>query len=130
MQADFRTLLLADTTLAAKATGGITWQHAAQAPADGKPFVVLTRIGGQPGMNHGGRSRLDSCRVQADCFAPTFAQADALREALLDVALGYTGTTGDTKFTAILPGTSRDFPRTGGLHRCLADLMVTYRPAS
>jgi len=129
MQADLRTLLLANSDFADIGTGGVTWQHAAQAPADGKPFVVLTRIGGIPGMNHEGRSGLDSCRVQADCFAPTFAQADALREALLTAALGYQGTVGATQFTAILPNASRDFPKTGGLHRCLADIGVTYRAA-
>jgi hypothetical protein len=79
MHADFITLLQSADPVTDLATGGITWQGAAQAPASNAPYVVLTRVGGAIGMNHGGRTQLDTARVQVDCYAPSFAQAAASR---------------------------------------------------
>lgn len=130
MQADLRTKLLSVSAVTAIATGGITWQRAPQAPTAGAPYVVLRQVGGQIGMNHAGRDALDTARVQVDCFAPTFDQAKTLREAIHSALCGFQGTVGGTEFTAILPNAPRDFDPANGLHRCLADFSVSYKPAA
>jgi hypothetical protein len=129
MHADLLTLINASTAVTEIAAGLIRWQYQPQAPADGKPFAVLTRTSGLVGFAHDGLSALDTARVQVDCFAPTFAQADALRTAITQASCGQQGVTGATDFRAIIPNAPRDFPKTNGLHRCLADITVTYRPA-
>lgn len=129
MNADLITLLNAAAPVAAIATGGITWQFAAQAPGATDPFSVLTRTSGAIGMTHEGLSGLNQARVQVDCYAPTFAQADALRTAIHEAACGKPGIIGATDFQAITANAPRDFQPVGGLHRCLADITVQYKAA-
>ena len=130
MQADLRTKLIETTAVAEIATGGITWTRAPQTPAAGSVFAVIRQVGGNVGMNHAGRDHLDTARVQVDCFAPSFVQAAALREAITTALCGFQGTVGATEFTAILPNAPRDFDPVNGFFRCLADLSVTYRAAA
>lgn len=130
MQADLRQKLLDTAAVADLAAGGITWTRAKQAPAAGSTFVVMQQVGGNIGMNHAGRDGLDTARVQVDCFAPSFVQAAALREAIHTALCGFHGVVGATEFTAILPNTPRDFEPVNGFFRCLADLSVTYRAAA
>ena len=130
MHADLRQKLLHTSAVAALATGGVTWSRAPQAPAAGSSFVLLQQVSGRVGMNHEGRDRLDTARVQVDCFAPSFAEAVALREAVTDALCGFQGVVGDTEFTAVLPSAPRDYEPVNGFFRCLADLSVTYRAAA
>ena len=129
MTSDLITLILASPAVTAIAERRVYWQMAPQAPEAGKSFAVVTRTSGAIGFAHDGLSRLDTARVQIDCFAPSFAQADGLRTAITDAICGQQGVTGLTDFRAIIPNSPRDFPRVNGLHRCLADITVTYRPA-
>lgn len=130
MNADLRQKLLDTTSVAAIATGGISWTRAPQVPTAGAPYVVLRQVGGNIGMNHAGRDGLDTVRVQIDCFASSLVQASALREAITTALCGFQGEVGDTEFTAILPNTPRDFDPVANLYRCMADLSVTYRTAA
>jgi hypothetical protein len=128
MHQDLLTLINATINEATLAPGGITWQRAAQAPAASQPYAVLTKTSGAYGFTHNGLSGLNTARVQVDCFAPTFAQADALREAIVGIC-GAQGVTGETDFRAIVPNAPRDFAPVNNIHRCLADLTVTWRAA-
>lgn len=129
MHQDLLTLIAATISTATLAPGGITWQRAAQAPAAGQAFAVLTKTSGAYGFAHDGLSGLNTARVQVDCFAPTFAQADALREAIVTICAAQ-GVTGSTNFRAITPNAPRDFPPVNNLHRCLADITVTWKAAA
>lgn len=128
MHLDLLALISATIDAATLAPGGITWQRAAQAPTADQPFAVITKTSGAYGFAHDGLSGLNTARVQVDCFAPTFAQADALREAIVGIC-GAQGVTGDTDFRCIEPNAPRDFAPVNGLHRCLADLTVVWRAA-
>lgn len=127
MTADLLTLIANTIDVPALAPGGITWQRAAQAPA--AAFAVLTRTSGAYGFTHDGLSGLNTARVQIDCFASTFEQANALREAIVGIC-GAQGVTGTTDFRAITPNTPRDFPPVNGITRCMADITVTWRAPS
>lgn len=129
MHLDLLALIAATISQATLAPGGITWQRAAQAPAADKPFAVLTKTSGAYGFTHEGLSGLNTARIQVDCFAPTFAQAHALREAIVTIC-GKQGVTGSTNFRAISPNAPRDFPPVNNVHRCLADLTVTWKAAA
>jgi len=128
MHLDLITLINASESVTALAGDRITWQRAAQAPG-AVPYAVIVRTSGALGFAHDGLSSLDTARLQIDCFAPTFAQADALRTAITDAICGQVGVTGSTDFRAITPNSPRDFEPVNNIHRCLADITVTYRPA-
>lgn len=129
MHIDLITLIGATIDTDTLAPGGITWQRAPQAPSASNPFAVLTKTSGAYGFAHDGLSGLNTARVQVDCFAPTFAQANALRTAIIGIC-GAQGITGSTDFRCIEPNAPRDFPPVNNLHRCLADLTVVWRSAS
>lgn len=128
MHADLIALINASETVAKLCAGRIWWQTAPQTPD--APYAVILRTSGAIGFAHDGLSALNTARIQVDCFASTFAEADALRTAIIGAACGQLGTTGSTDFRAITPNAPRDFPPVNGLHRCLADISVTYRPAA
>lgn len=129
MHLDLLALIKQSSAVVQIAGDRITWQNAAQAPKSGEPYVVITKTSGVIGMRHDGLSALNDERLQIDCFAPTFAQADKLRTEITDQICGKQGVTGTTDFRAILPNAPRDFTPVDSIHRCLADITVTWRPA-
>lgn len=131
MNPDLIALIKADPTVSDLIGGTrIYWQHAPQAPAADAVYAVLTKTSGVIGVRHDGLSLLNDARIQIDCFGPTLAQAQSLREAITSAIGGIQATTqGATRFQAIIPQSPRDYPAVNGIHRCLSDFLVTYRPA-
>lgn len=125
MQLDLRQKLLDTEALATLASGGITWGQALQLPAG--PYVTLRVTSAAYGFSHDGLSGLNTARVQIDCFAGTYADANALRTLVIETLCGFQGVQGATDFRAIVPNQGRDFDPVDDTFRCLADLSVTWR---
>lgn len=130
MNTDLLALINSDAEVNAIAAGRIYWQTAPQAPAADAVWCVITRTSGAIGIRHDGLSLVNEARLQFDCFGPTFAQAQALRDKITNAIGGRQPVTqGSTDFRAFIPQAPRDFPPVNNIHRCLADILVTYRPA-
>ncbi|WP_340109461.1 DUF3168 domain-containing protein [Pikeienuella sp. HZG-20] len=80
MEEALRALLLADGAVAALAGGRVDWGETRQSA--GRPYAVLTLIGGAPGRTQSGPDGLFQGRVQIDCAAETYAEAKALSRAV------------------------------------------------
>lgn len=73
-------LLLADTPLAALVSGRIRWMVGKQ--DEDKPYIVLTRVSSIDAITYKNTAVLTESRVQADCYALTYAKAKAVARAV------------------------------------------------
>ena len=96
------------------------------------PFLVYSRISCQDVIGLKGPTRLTKARVQIDSYAPDYATADRLADAVRIVLNGYAGPMGPY----VCKGACRDYlqdiyhpPQTAddiGLHRVRQDFWVPY----
>lgn len=77
--------------LASVAGGRRHWGRAPQKTA--RPYIVLTRIGGQPNYHMRGRSGFVSSRVQMDFYADKYSDVTALATSTKAIVSGYVGGT-------------------------------------
>lgn len=77
--------------LASVASGKRYWGRAPQKTT--RPYIVLTRIGGQPNYHMRGRSGFVSSRVQMDCYADKYSDVTALATSAKALVSGYAGGT-------------------------------------
>lgn len=110
MEPDLRALLLADAGVAAL-TGRVAWGERPQGSA--LPAIVLTRVSGLPAYHMEGRATLVQTRVQADCWAATYADAWAVGAALDARLSGYRGNFGATRFHGVFSEGARDLRDAG-----------------
>lgn len=113
MKADLLALIRTDAGVAAAAGARIWWAERPQGSA--LPAAVLHVIGGGDDYHLRGRLTLTETRVQADCWAERYAEADALAAALRARLSGYLGTVGSTQFRGIFLDAIRDLPDWGGV---------------
>lgn len=102
MQADLRALLLA----AGGVPAIVAWGERPQAAA--LPCVVLTRASAVPEYTQDGDSGMTATRVQADCWAATYAAAHGAGAAVIAALSGYRGTVGATRFNGVFTDSVRD----------------------
>ncbi|MBX9758702.1 MAG: DUF3168 domain-containing protein [Beijerinckiaceae bacterium] len=125
MEEAFRAYLVADTALAALISTRLTWGLNDQGSA--LPRVTLQRISGNPEYSDEGEAGLSEARVQADCFATTYAGAIAIARAIKARVSGENFTQDSITFDVFIDS-ERDFTEMfeGGreVHRVSVDLMV------
>jgi hypothetical protein len=85
MKADLRALILADVQIAALCS--VDWVARGQGVTG--PALVLTQISGAEGVTQSGPDGVFSGRVQGDCYAELYSDADAMREHLVRVLSGH-----------------------------------------
>lgn len=87
IEADVRTYLLADATVAALIDERVYPVSLPQTAV--LPAVTYQRVFGTEGITHQGPSGLERTRIQFDCWATTYAEATALAEAVTDALRVY-----------------------------------------
>lgn len=99
IDADLRTLLLAQAQIAALATGGIWVDEAEQGAA--LPYVVIveTDTEGNTSLD-GSTDNLQFVTYDIDCYAQTANKAIQLRDAIRSFIKDYSGATGGTQTIA------------------------------
>jgi hypothetical protein len=76
-----------------------------------------------------GARRSDS-RVQFDCYGATYDEAEALRDELCALAVGYRGAWGDVEVDSVLPDLRLDdWDEAPAVYRAIQDLVVGHRAA-
>jgi hypothetical protein len=75
--------------LAPVASGKRYWGRAPQNVA--RPYIVLTRVGGQPNYHMRGASGFVSSRVQIDCYAEKYSDVTAVATFAKALVSGYAG---------------------------------------
>lgn len=93
MQEDFRALLMTAHV------GAVAWGRRPQGAA--LPATVLTTASEVTDYTYAGSVDLVTTRVQADIFAATLAEANAIDRAIVGLVSGYAGTVGSTEFLGI-----------------------------
>lgn len=130
MEADLRTLLLADTGVAGASGGRVTWGERPQGSA--LPALVLHIIGSVPGYTLEGDGHQRESRVQADCYAPTFLDARTLATAVSGCLSGYSGIVGTTRFQGIFQDSEQDLSEDaaagGRVFRMSLDFIIRHHP--
>jgi hypothetical protein len=91
MQADLVAKVLAVSSVASKATGGVYWLSVPQ-DSSKRPHVVMFEVYGERDLTHGGESGLLMKRVQMDFIAATYADAVMMREDTAAALNGFKGT--------------------------------------
>ena len=132
MQADLRSLLLADAGLSALVGSRVTWTMRPQATA--LPAVVLTIISEVRPYTYAGEVALYETRVQADTYAASAYVARDVDRALAETVSGFKGDVGGTVFDGIFIVSRFDAieePGAGSapVHRISRDLMIHHKPA-
>lgn len=123
MEIDLRALLRATPAITALTTA-IDWGESPQG-ATGS-YVVLSLASDNEGATMQGRDWLRQSRVQVDCYAPTFAQAVAMREAIMDRLHGYRG----GRFRGVFFDGARYFreaDEAAPMHRMSLDFLTHWR---
>lgn len=97
----------------------------------GIPAVSLIIVSGDIAQHMKGSQGLQFARVQADCWAATYAQAKALADAVVDVCLPRALVEGILFRTAsaTLPRDLGEQTSTGFIYRKQTDLTIRYSPA-
>ena len=131
MKEALTSLLLGDAALQALVAGRIHWLRQPR-QAEGFPYVNLTMISDPRSYHMAGPSRLRTTRVQLDVWAETYAEAEAVKEAVDDLLGGYRGTLGRVRFQGIFLGGERDLnDQTTGeerqLFRINVDLSISWK---
>ena len=119
-----RRRLLEDAAVADIVATRIDWSVRPQ--GDPFPAIVLTLVYDDRSQNFEGFNTFRSTRVQIDCYATEYAQAAALREAVL-AAVVPASTIAGTEFLRAFVNTvldRGDQTDTGYIHRQLLDLTV------
>lgn len=124
-------LALAQRLAALPALAGVAvvWQpaHANQAA----PLLVLRLVSDRRGLAHDGDDGLRDARVQLDAYAATDAEAQAIRQIVLDDLHGLSGelTAGGPALESCAHDASfDDFDEPTGLIRAGVELVVQYLP--
>ena len=123
MEVDLRALLRA-TPAVTTITSAINWGEHPQDAAG--PYVVLSLASDNEGATMQGRDWLRQSRVQVDCYAPAFAQAAAMREAIIDALHGYRG----GRFRGVFFDGARYFreaDEAAPMHRMSLDFLTHWR---
>lgn len=81
MKTDLRAALLADAAVAGLVGENVVWGQIPQ--AEQLPYVQLEQISAGLQQTYQGRSRTTLALVQADCWAATYAGAEALGAAVI-----------------------------------------------
>ncbi|MBE3637467.1 tail completion protein gp17 [Mangrovicoccus algicola] len=133
MKADLIALIRGLPQVAALAGDRVHW---GSQPVDATkmPHVALTMVSAPHGYSLDGDTGLHDDIVQADLWAETAAEAEALRVALVAGLSGWSGTLGGTHFRSlrILGGRSLDGRGSGTqkiIHGNSVDLRVRWRAA-
>lgn len=72
--------------------------------------------------------RTSVSRVQFDCMAETIDDAEALRDELVDLAVGYRGMWGDLYVDSVIPDIRvYDWDEAPAVYRVIQDLMIGHR---
>ena len=125
---DLRTFLLADATL-----GGLigTRLYPLKLPQDPTvPAMTFQWISGQRAHAADGAVGLASPRVQFDCWAETYLEAEAVFEALRKRLDGFRGTAGSSRVQGAFFETERDdYEDEGRLYRRSADFFIWHEEA-
>lgn len=125
MQTDLRDLLMGYPPLASQIGRMINWGASPQSYA--ATHVVMTMVSDQEGMTMQGPDGLRRGRVQVDCYAPTYAAAAAVADAVRACLSGYRG----GRFHGIFFAGSRDLRDTGDdaadIYRVSLDFMTNWR---
>jgi hypothetical protein len=125
---DLRTYLLADATLTTLVGTRMYPLKLPQAPT--MPAIIYTWISGARVHSTDGPSGLSNPRVQFDCWAQTYLEAEALLEALRKRLDGFQGTAGSSWIQAVFFETERDgYDDDTELYRRSADFFVWYEEA-
>ncbi|SMF70523.1 tail completion protein gp17 [Allosphingosinicella indica] len=126
MKMALRARLRADSGVAAIAGMRVDWGLRPQWAK--LPAVTLTMVAGGRDRLLGGAPDLAAQTVQADCWAQTYAEADALGEAVI-AAIAVPATQGGIRFGNASVSGDRDLPEVvsdGVLHRRSIDLIVRW----
>jgi hypothetical protein len=127
METALRTLLVGDAGVAALIGTRVSWVERPQGSA--LPAIVLTRVSTIRQYVHGGQSELVESRVQADCWAASYAAAKAVEAAVLAALSGYAGGI----FNAIFAESARDGGRENdgpeAIYRVSVDFLVHHTEA-
>jgi len=99
METDFRALLAEDPTIAGLVSTRIYPANYTQSATN--PALRYNKITGAPGLHMQGGDGLDVDVIQVDIRAVNAIDALNLRDALVSLLHGYSGTKGDTQFQAI-----------------------------
>lgn len=95
MEDDLVARLKGDTTIAALVSEAVSWGGLNR--EDLVPAIVLQMVSPGRDYDHDGPTGEDEPRIQIDCYAPTDAQAAALKRAVQD-CMEQPATVGSTKF--------------------------------
>lgn len=97
----------------------------------GLPAISLKIVSGDIAQNMKGVQSLQFARVQADCWAASYAQAKALADAVIAACLPRATVEGIYFRTAsaTLPRDLGEQTSTAFIHRKQTDLMIRYSPA-
>lgn len=125
MKAALRTRLLADATISGLVGQRVDWGLRPQ--AKDLPAIRLTLVPTPRDYHMGGAQVTQHHRVQIDCFALTYKDADDLRAAVIAELEPASGS-----FQGSFVHRDQDMPErteTGEIHRASLDFKVTYIPA-
>lgn len=126
---DIRTFLLADATL-----GGLvgTRVYPVKLPQDPTvPAMTYQWISGERHHAASGAVGLASPRIQFDCWAKTYLEAESMLEALRKRLDGFSGTAGASKIQGAFFETERDsYEDASRLYGRSADFFVWYGEAT
>lgn len=125
--AGLRTFLLADSTIASLiGSGSAARLYPVKLPqGPTMPAITYQTISGQRVHSADGASGLSGPRIQIDCWGSTYAQADALFEAVRKRLDGYRGPAGSKDIQGAFFDTERDFYEADAeLYRKSADFII------
>lgn len=90
MEDELRALLTASAAVTAVVPAGrINWGSHPQGA--GKPYIVLTLIGGAEGLTQQGSDGLETGRAQIDCYGQTYGAAKTAARAVTKLLHGHRG---------------------------------------
>ena len=133
MQQDLITLILADAGVTAAVGARVWWVRRPQGQVS--PLAILTMVSSIPAIDMGGEINWTDSRVQADCYATTYAAARSIAAAISALLGGHSGQTGDTEFQGVFRISERDLFEAGEteadrLYRVMLEFRVIWRDAS
>lgn len=102
----------------------------------GLPAIVYRVVSDEPTVTHSDAQdsptwtgiRTSVSRVQFDCLADTYDDAEALRDELVQLAVGYRGMWGDLYVDSVIPDLRvDDWDEDPVVYRVIQDLMIGHR---
>lgn len=128
MEEDLIAKLSETTALTTLVQNKINWLTIPQ--GETVPAIVLSKLSSVGQINHDGPDNLYETGIQFDCWAKTFAESSAIRDALKATLLGAKFTQGDTEFQGCFLDSERDSFEDYGeqsperYYRCSIDMRV------